>query len=246
MNKTVLITGSSRGIGKSIAYELAKNKKYNIVINCNKDISSLTLVKNELSLINENVLALQCDVSNYTEVVNMFKQIEDRFKTNGVDVLINNAGISSVDLFNTQSIEEINNVINTNLMSVINCSHIAINDMINKKSGVILNISSIWGEVGASMEVAYSTSKAGIIGFTKALAKENAPSSIRVNAISVGVIDTNMNNFLTVSEKLELIDEIPLGRLGKDYEVAKLCRFLIENNSNYITGQVIRIDGGML
>ncbi len=246
MRKIVLITGSSRGIGKSIATEFAKDCNYNVVINCNKDLENLEKTKNELLKINQNILALQCDVSNYDDVAKMFEDIENHFHTKGVDVLINNAGVSSISLFNTQSIGEIQELINKNLMSVINCSHIAINDMINKKSGNIINISSIWGEVGASMETIYSTTKAGIIGFTKALAKENAPSNIRVNAISVGVIDTQMNSFLTDEEKEYLINEIPLSRFGKTEEVAKLCKFLAEDDSSYITGQVIRIDGGML
>lgn len=246
MRKTVLITGSSRGIGKSIATEFANDNNYNIVINCNKDVDNLEIFKNELLIINKNVLALQCDVSNYRQVVDMFNQIEEVFNTNGVDVLINNAGTSNLHLFNTQSIEDINICLSQNLISVINCSRVCINDMIYKKSGNIINITSIWGEVGASMETIYSTAKAGIIGFTKALAKENAPSNIRVNAISVGVIDTQMNSFLTKEELNYLIDEIPLGRLGQSKEVAKLCKFLSEDSSSYITGQVIRIDGGML
>ncbi len=246
MNKTVLITGSSRGIGKNIALEFAKELNFNIVINCNKDIENLKNLETEISKINKNVLAISCDVSNYKEVEKMFIEIENKFNTKGVDILINNAGVSSINLFNTQKIEEIYENINSNLFSVINCSRCAINDMINKKSGIIINISSIWGEVGASMEVPYSTAKAGIIGFTKALAKENAPSNIRVNAISVGVIDTKMNSFLSEEEKEYLTNEIPLGRFGKTDEVAKLCKFLSDDNSSYITGQVIRIDGGLL
>ncbi len=246
MRKTILITGSSRGIGKSIALEFAKDLNYNIVINCNKDIDNLYKFEKELLKINKNVLAIKCDVSDYDSVEKMFKQIENTFKTEGVDILVNNAGVSNINLFNTQCIDDIYLNLNQNLYSVINCSKCAINDMINKKSGNIINISSIWGEVGASMEVIYSTAKSGIIGFTKALAKENAPSNIRVNAISVGVIDTQMNSFLTEEEKDYLINEIPMGRLGKPQEVAKLCKFLAEDTGSYITGQVIRIDGGLL
>lgn len=246
MRKTVLITGSSRGIGKSIALLFAKDLNNNIVINCNKDIDNLLKTKDEILKINKNVLAIKCDVSNYNDVNNMFLQIEDKFKTNGIDILINNAGVSSIDLFNTQSIDDINHTITANLMSVLYCSRCAIPNMINKKSGNIINISSIWGEVGASMEVLYSTAKAGIIGFTKALAKENAPSNIRINAISVGVIDTKMNSFLSEEEKNYLTQEIPIGRFGKTHEVAELCEFLAGDSSSYITGQVIRIDGGLL
>lgn len=246
MQKTILITGSSRGIGKDIALLFAENPNNNIVINCNKDINGLMQTKDEIFKINKNVLAVQCDISKYENVCNMFNKIESTFNTKGIDVLINNAGISSINLFNTQPIEHIDNIINTNLMSVLYCSRVAINDMVNKKNGIIINISSIWGEVGASMEVIYSTAKAGILGFTKALAKEHAPSNIRVNALSVGVIDTKMNDFLTQEEKDYLIDEIPMSRFGKTREVANLCKFLADDSSSYITGQVIRIDGGLL
>ncbi len=245
MKKTILITGSSRGIGKSIASLFANDLNNNIVINCNKDTENLEKVKNELLKINPNILAVKCDVSDYNEVAKMFETIKSTFNT-GVDVLINNAGVSNIALFNTQSIDEIYKNININLLSAINCSHIAIQDMIKNQSGCIINISSIWGEVGASMEVAYSTAKSGLIGFTKALAKENAPSNIRVNTISVGVIDTDMNKFLADEEREYLENEIPMGRFGTTDEVAKLCSFLSTDNASYITGQVIRIDGGFL
>lgn len=244
MQKTVLITGSSRGIGLAIAREFATDKNYNIVINCSKDVENLKIANDELLKINENVLAIKCDVSNYDEVDKMFTQIENKFGS--VDVLINNAGISKLELFNLQKIDEINNLIKVNLMSTINCSKRAIDLMIFKKSGNIINISSIWGEVGSSMEVIYSTTKAGIIGFTKALAKENAPSNILVNAISAGVIDTQMNSFLNEEEKEMLKDSIPIGRFGTPKEIANLCKFLASDKNSYITGQTIRIDGGLL
>lgn len=244
MQKTVLITGSSRGIGFAIAREFATDKNYNIVINCSKDVENLKLANDELLKINKNVLAIKCDVSNYDEVDKMFTQIENKFGP--VDVLINNAGISKLELFNLQKIDEINNMVSVNLMSTINCSKRAIDFMISKKSGNIINISSIWGEVGSSMEVIYSTTKAGIIGFTKALAKENAPSNILVNAISAGVIDTQMNSFLNEEEKEMLKDSIPIGRFGTPKEIANLCKFLASDKNTYITGQTIRIDGGLL
>ncbi len=245
MKKTILITGSSRGIGKSIASIFATDLNNNIVINCNKDLDNLEQLKNDLLKINPNILAIPCDVSDYNQVTVMFDIIKSTFNTS-VDVLINNAGVSSLALFNTQSIDEIYKNINVNLLSAINCSHVAIQDMIKAQKGSIINISSIWGEVGASMEVAYSTAKSGLIGFSKALAKENAPSNIKVNVISVGVIDTDMNKFLSTEEKEYLENEIPMGRFGTTEEVAKLCQFLASDNSSYITGQVIRIDGGFL
>ncbi len=246
MNKTVLITGSSRGIGKAIAEEFAKNSNYNIVINCNKDVDNLKRFEQELLTKNNNILAIKCDVSNYEDVKSMFINIYEHFNVDKVDILINNAGVADISLFNMQTIDDIYKNININLMSAVNCSHIAIQNMIKYHCGSIINISSIWGEFGASMEVAYSTAKAGLIGFTKSLAKENAPSNIRVNCISVGIIDTDMNSFLEENEREYLENEIALGRFGKTYEVAKLCKFLSEENASYITGQVIRIDGGYL
>lgn len=167
-------------------------------------------------------------------------------KAGKIDILVNNAGISLMGLFMDTSLEEINEIINTNLMSTIYLSKHVLPHMISKNKGSIVNISSMWGEVGASCEVLYSTTKGGINLFTKAIAKEMAMSNIRVNAISPGVIDTKMNSILDEESKKSLKDEIPMGRFGSPMEIGKLAVFLCSEDSSYITGQVIRADGGFI
>lgn len=243
-NKTVLITGSSRGIGKQIAIAFSNMPAFNIVINCNKSIDKMNTLVDELKIKNKNVIGIQADVGNYIEVTQMFQKINETF--GNVDILINNASISHIGLFSHMKIEEWQNVLLTNLNSVINCSHLATKNMVQNKYGVIINISSIWGTSGASCEVIYSTAKGGVNTFTKALAKELGPSNIRVNSIACGVIETEMNAWLSESDKESLIENIPLMRFGLATEVAELCTFLASDKSKYITGQVITIDGGFL
>ena len=163
-----------------------------------------------------------------------------------IDILVNNAGISKIGLFMDSDKENIDHIMNVNLLGPIYLTKHVVNYMIPRKSGNIVNISSMWGETGASCEVLYSASKGGINLFTRSLAKELAPSNIRVNAIAPGVIDTPMNSFLTENEKSELEEEIPLGRFGKPEEVGRLTAFLCSDDSSYITGQVIRTDGGFI
>ena len=241
-NKTVLITGSSRGIGASIAKNYIKNN-YNVVLNCINNIELLHDTINKYSSINKNLMAIQTDVSDYVQVTSMFEKIENTF--GGVDILINNAGVSTWGLFNLTQQEDWSQIINTNLMSVLNTSHLAIPSMIQKKSGCIINISSIWGNNGASCEVLYSTTKGGVNSFTKALAKELGGSGININAIACGVIDTEMNAFLSEDEKEILKNDIPLLRFGKKSEVAALAMYLSSEEAKYITGQIITIDGGL-
>ena len=239
MNKTVLITGSGRGIGKAIAIKFAK-EGYKIAINSNKSKNELEETKEELLSYNIPVFSLQGDVGSYDFCKNFVS--ESKAKFGSVDILINNAGISHIGLFSEMTPDEWNNIINTNLTSVYNLSSLVIPDMVRNKSGKILNISSVWGNVGASMEVAYSASKGGMNSLTKALAKELAPSNIQVNAIACGAIDTEMNSFLATEELTSLIDEIPASRLGKPEEVAELAFNLCTGN-DYLTGQVIGLDG---
>lgn len=240
MNKTVLISGSGRGIGRAIAVRFAK-EGYRIAINSNKSRDELEETKDLLLSLGAPVLAFQGDVGNY-EFCRDF--VNETKKTLGsIDILINNAGISHIGLLSDMKPNEWNEIINTNLTSLYNLSSLVIPDMVRNNAGKIINISSVWGNVGASMEVAYSASKGGMNSFTKALAKELAPSNIQVNAISCGAIDNEMNNFLSPSELASLIEEIPASRLGRPEEVAELTLSLCTGN-DYLTGQIISLDGG--
>ena len=241
--KTILITGASRGIGKSIALNFAK-KGHNIIINCSTSFNDLLRTAEEIQQYGVTCLPVMADVSNYNAVKQMFDEIFLIFDK--IDIVINNAGISNVGLFTDMTEEAWDNVINTNLKSLFNVCHFCVPNMISRKCGNIINISSIWGITGASCEVAYSASKGGVNSFTKALAKELGPSNIRVNAIACGVINTTMNSFLTNEDKQILIDEIPMDRMGNAEEVADLCYYLCSNQSSYLTGQVITLDGGMI
>ena len=241
MSKNVLITGASRGIGKAIAHIFAKNG-YSLVINCSKSQDALFNLKKELEeTYHVSVLASVGNIGNYDYVANLFEEIKNEL--GGIDILINNAGISHIGLLTDMTPEEWNHLINVNLSSVFYTSKLAIPYMLSKQAGKIINISSVWGNVGASCEVAYSASKGGMNTFTKALAKELAPSNIQVNAIACGCIDTEMNQCFSEEERQELINEIPAGRFGTPEEVANLVYSLAEKH-NYLTGQIITLDGG--
>ena len=242
LGKTALITGASRGIGKQIAIEFAKDGA-NIVINYTKDELGAEETLKILKGIGVVAYKIKEDVSSFKGAE---KIIDFTLKSFGkIDILVNNAAKSTIGLFMDSSKEEIENILNTNLLGPLYLSKMAIPHMINK-NGVILNISSMWGEVGASCEVLYSTSKGGINLFTKALAKEMAPSNIRVNAIAPGVIDTSMNSFLSKEDRKDLEEEIPFGRFGSPEEIGKIAVFLCSKDSSYITGQIIRADGGYI
>jgi 3-oxoacyl-[acyl-carrier protein] reductase len=240
--KTVLVTGSSRGIGKAIAVRFAK-EGYNVVINGINRKEKLLETKSDIEQYKVSCMAYLGDMGSYDKAEELFLMIKEQF--GHIDVLVNNAGISYIGLLTDMSIKDWNSIISTNLTSVFNCCSLAIPDMVRQKSGKIINISSVWGNVGASCEVAYSASKGGMNAFTKALAKELAPSNIQVNAIACGAIDTEMNRILTAEELLQLTDEIPAGRLGRAEEVADLVYQLAQNN-NYLTGQIIGLDGGWI
>ncbi len=242
-NKTVFVTGSSRGIGKATAALFAA-EGYNVAIMCKSSTRELEATYKELTAYTPNILALQGDLSDYTIASSAISKIINKFGR--IDVLVNNAGISYVGLFNKMNPQDWKNVIDNNLFSAINCTHLVLQDMLKEHRGSIVNISSMWGNTGASCEAVYSATKGAINAFTKSLAKELAPSRIRVNAIACGVIDTKMNGFLTVEEKYDLMEKIPMGRFGSPEEIAKLVLFLAEGDSSYITGQVINADGGMI
>ncbi|MBO1871645.1 3-oxoacyl-ACP reductase FabG [Lachnoanaerobaculum sp. Marseille-Q4761] len=235
----VLITGISRGIGKAIALEFAKNK-YNIIGCAKSDFNGLSDTKNLITSYGVDSYIELCDISNEEKIKKFI--YESANKLGGIDILINNAGISYIGLLQDMSILEWNNIINTNLTSAFLMSKYVIPYMLKKQNGHIINISSVWGNIGASMEVAYSASKGGLNTFTKALAKELAPSNILVNTISPGFIDTEMNKNFEKEELEAIFEEIPLGRAGKTSEVADLVYKIA--TSKYLTGQIITIDGG--
>ena len=235
MEKIVLVTGASRGIGREIAKELAQ-KGYKVIANYNKSREEAEKLQQE----NENIEIYKADVSKREEVT---KMVQDVIKKYGkIDILINNAGISQEKLFTDVTDEDWNTMINNNLYSVFCVTQEVLPNMLSRKQGCIINISSIWGMVGASCETIYSVAKAGIDGMTKSLAKELGPSNIRVNSIAPGCIDTDMNKNLTEQEMKELEQEIPLGKIGKTIDIAKSINWLIEDE--YTTGQVISINGG--
>lgn len=237
VNKVVVVTGGSRGIGAEIVKFLAK-LGYKVVLNYNKSESYAQDVKKELN----NVEIFKADVSKKEEANAL---IDFAIKKYGkIDVLINNAGIAQTKLFTEITDEDWKDIIDTNLNSAFYCSREAVKNMIHNKSGLIINISSIWGITGASCEVAYSTSKAAINGFTKALAKELGPSNIRVNAIAPGIINTEMNSYLSKDELKNIKEEIPLEKIGDPVDIAKCVKWLIEDN--YTTGQIISINGGWI
>ncbi len=243
MPKTVLITGASRGIGRSIAAAFAA-EGYQVVITCSKSGEELLSFKKLLEeRFHANVLASIGDVGSYPYMEQLFSQIERHF--GGVDILINNAGISHIGLLSDMSIEDWNRIVSVNLTSVFSACKLSIPYMLRKKQGKIINISSIWGVSGASCEVAYSACKGGVNAFTKALAKELAPSGIQVNAIACGAIDTEMNACFSKEERQLIEEEIPAGRFGQPEEVASLALTLARGN-DYLTGQVIALDGGWI
>lgn len=238
----VLITGSSRGIGLGIAKAFAACNN-TIILNGQADQEQLHQSIDLLKQVNQNVFGYCANVADYSQAKDMINNIESTHGT--IDILVNNAGIAHFGLFSDMTHYQISDIINHNMFSALNMTHLVVPSMVRKKSGSIINITSIWGVVGASCEVAYSTAKAGVIGFTKSLAKELAPSNIRVNAIACGAFNTRMNERLTKEEKEEFVQGIPLGRFGNPDEVGELALFLASEKSAYLTGQVINLDGGL-
>lgn len=241
MHRVILVTGASRGIGRSIALKFAK-EGYDVVINSHRNEAALKQVEEEIKQLGVDCLSFLGDVGNYDFVTSMFTLIKQRFHS--LDVLINNAGVSSIGLFTDMSPEEYTRLINTNLISVMNCCHQAVPMFLKKKSGNIINISSVWGITGASCEAVYSASKGGINAFTKALGKELAPSNIKVNAVACGAIDTDMNRCFSKEDLQALKEEIPAGRMGKPEEVANFIYSLI--NHPYLNAQILTLDGGWI
>lgn len=239
VNKVIVVTGGSRGIGAEIVKELAR-LGHIVILNYNKSQSCAIIVENELKNEGHFVDIFKADVSNSIEAKKLITFAIEKYGK--IDVLINNAGICQDKLFTDITDEEWQNMMNNNLNSAFYCTREAVKNMIHNKSGSIINISSIWGITGGSMEVHYSTAKAGLIGFTKSLAKELGPSNIRVNAIAPGIIDTDMNKSYSKEDIENIKSEIPLGKIGTTHSIAKCVKWLLEDD--YTTGQVISINGG--
>ena len=243
MEKYALITGATRGIGKQIAITLAK-QGYNIALNYRKENEELENTKKEIEEIGVQVLAVKGDVANFEECENFVKQVIERFGQ--IDVLVNNAGITKDMLLMRMKKEDFEQVIDTNLVGTFNVTKNVVPYMMKARSGRIINISSVVGISGNAGQTNYSASKAGIIGFTKSLAKEIASRNILVNAVAPGFIETNMTDVLKDDVKQEIAKNIPLKRMGTAHDVANVVKFLASDDSSYITGQVINVDGGML
>lgn len=243
MKKVALVTGGAKGIGAATVKKLCKDG-YAVAINYNTSEQRALSLCSFCASEGFTVIPVKCDVSVSSDVEKMFSQIEEKLGT--VELLVNNAGVSLWGLFDTVTDEEWNNVIGTNLTGTFNCIRRAIPSMLKSKYGRIINISSVWGQEGASCEAVYSASKAGIIGLTKALAKEYAPSGITVNCLCPGVIDTEMMSRFSDEEKAAICEEIPVGRMGTPEEIAHAVSFLADKNSAYITGQILGINGGMI
>ena len=241
MEKVAIITGASRGIGREIAKTLAR-KGIKVVANFNKSEDNAIELKEELKKENIDIEIFKAEVSKREDVKKLVQFTIEKFKK--IDILINNAGIAEYNLFTEETDEDWKRVINTNLYSAFAMSQEVSKEMIRKKKGCIINISSAWGIVGASLEVLYSVSKAGMDGLTKALAKELGPSNIRVNSIAPGIIDTKINNNLKKEDIENLKEEIPLERIGNVKDIAKCVEWLVEDD--YTTGQIISINGGWI
>lgn len=243
MKKTVFITGASRGIGKETAKLFAAND-YNVAINYYKSQDEAEELYRLLLDKKCNVMKVQGDVGNRSQVDNMVAAIYERFGS--IEVLVNNAGVAQQKLFMDISEEDWNLMFDVNIKGTFNCCQSVLAKMIQSKQGKIINISSIWGMTGASCEVHYSASKAAVIGFTKALAKEVGPSNIQVNAVCPGIIRTDMNSNLSTETMEELKNHTPLGVLGSARDIAEVVLFLASNKANFITGQIISPNGGFV
>ena len=237
--KNVIVTGGSRGIGKCIVENLAR-EGYNVILNYNKSEKQARKIQNELKEEGILIEIYKADVSKREEVKKLVNFAIEKWES--IDVLINNAGIAKLQMFQDVTENDWDEIINTNLKSAFYMSQEVLPNMLHKKSGCIINISSIWGMVGASCETVYSVSKAGMDALTKSLAKELGPSNIRVNSIAPGVIDTEMNSHIDEKIKKEIKNQTPLGKIGKPIDIYKCVKWLIDDE--FTTGQVISVNGG--
>ncbi len=241
-NKTALISGATRGIGRSIAVELA-SAGANISFNFLKSKKDAGDLEKEITSMGVNAKSFQLDIRDYSAVKSWADNTRELF--GGIDIVVNNAGVIKDKALALMEPNDWKEVMNTNLEGTFNLARAAIVTFIKQRSGVIVNISSVSGIMGMSRQTNYAASKAGVIGFTKSLAKEVAPYNIRVNAVAPGFIETDMLKVLKEEYKSQIIKHIPLSRLGRPEEVARIVKFLISDDASYITGQTIVIDGGM-
>lgn len=242
MLRTILITGASSGIGAATAIAFAKPNNRLILVS-RKNREGLKKIENEARKMGAEILSILADVSDYEDCKSVVQQGVERFGT--IDLLVNDAGISHIGLFQDMTPDEWQHIMNVNIGSVMNLCHLVIPSMVHRHHGRIINISSVWGNVGASCEAVYSASKGAINSFTKALAKELAPSNIQVNAIAFGAIETPMNAWLSKEEAEALADEIPVGREGTKEEAAQMI-CMVADAPDYLTGQIITMDGGWI
>ena len=242
MLRTILITGASSGIGAATAIAFAK-PNIRLILVSRKNREGLKKIEDEGRERGAEVLSILADVSDYEACKLLVQQAVERFGT--IDLLVNDAGVSHIGLFQDMTPDEWQRVMNVNIGSVMNLCHLVIPSMVHRHHGRIINISSVWGNVGASCEAVYSASKGAINSFTKALAKELAPSNIQVNAIAFGAIETPMNAWLSKEEAEALADEIPAGREGTKEEAAQMI-CMVADAPDYLTGQIITMDGGWI
>ncbi len=242
-NKVALITGGTTGIGKEIALELAENG-FNIAINYRSETDQMDALKQEIESKNVKCIFVKADVSNFEQSESMVKEVINEYGR--IDVLVNNAGITQDGLIMRMKKESFDQVVDINLGGTFNVTRNVVPFMVKQRSGRIINVSSVVGVAGNAGQSNYAASKAGIIGFTKSLAKELSSRGILVNAIAPGFIETKMTDKLSGSVKESILNQIPLGRMGSPREVAQVVKFLSSEDSSYITGQVINIDGGMV
>ena len=243
IKKAAIVTGGSGGIGSAVSRKLAQ-AGYLTAIAYNKGKEAAESLAAELRGAGFTAEAFHYDIADADSTAEFLSEVEKSFGE--CELLVNNAGIADIGLFTDLTDERLYELMNTNMFGHMRLTKAVLPQMIRRHSGSIVNISSVWGESGASCEVAYSAAKAGLIGFTKALAKECAPGGVRVNCVSCGLIDTKMNSTLSDDDLNAVIDEIPMGRIGTPDDIANAVMFLAEESSSYITGQVIRVDGGWL